>query len=198
MRGNFASGSIGYRADMIDPDDGRLELFYNYREGGVNTVAKQHVHLVSTTPNFGGRRWWMICPERHARVGKLYLPVNGDRFASRLAWHLGYRSQRVQPSDKALERLFAAQMKLGCAHGLDKSIKRPKGMWQKTFEVHQARYDVLERAVLCDAMKLFPIAASGSGLEPRGVLGFQSLPHGPTARCEMASIRGEADCQIMN
>lgn len=54
---------------------------------------------LSTTPcNFGGFRYWFICPlEKHGipcnrRVGKLYLPPNGIYFGCRHCYNLTYRS----------------------------------------------------------------------------------------------------------
>ena len=53
-------GSISYTADMMDLDRSELRLSY-FRGGGVEREhVKQSVRLVWTTPNYGGRRWWMM------------------------------------------------------------------------------------------------------------------------------------------
>ena len=119
----------------------------------------QHVRLVFTELNFGGRRWWMICPYSAQRAAKLYLPSGGDRFASRKAWRLGYRSQRVARRERAFESLFRLQRKLGCPEGYEAFIRRPKGMWQRTFERHLRHYDELERQ--CDAEMAFLVLRLG-------------------------------------
>ena len=86
----------------------------------------------------------MICPYRNIRVGTLYLPAGGDRFASRKAWRLGYRCQRLSPRDRACEKVFRLQRKLGSEQGLEAGLQRPKGMWSRTFARHEERYWELE------------------------------------------------------
>lgn len=138
--GGDPAGSISYTADMADMDAAEMRLSYTRGEGDEREHVKQTVRLTYSEPNFGGRRWWMICPYRHNRCGKLYLPNLGDRFAGRLAWRLGYRSQRVAHHDRPFERLSALQKKLGCDQGWEAGLYRPKGMHHRTFERHLARY----------------------------------------------------------
>lgn len=138
--GGEPSGSIGYTADLRDPDHAELRLSYTCGPQGNRESVSQTVRLVSSQPHYGGRRWWMVCPYRHERVGKLYLPNGGDRFAGRKAWRLGYKSQRVANRDKPFERLFALQSRLGCTQGYEQPIRRPKGMWRKTYARLQQRY----------------------------------------------------------
>lgn len=145
-RGGEPSGSIGYSALMREPGEERLELSYTRGSGDDRKDVEQTVRLCFTSPHYGGRRWWMICPFQHIRVGKLYLPPGGDRFASREAWRLGYRIQRVGKLDRASERLFRFQRKLGGDLGLGAFPKRPKGMWYRTWERYLARYWELEEA----------------------------------------------------
>ncbi|WP_145169705.1 MULTISPECIES: hypothetical protein [unclassified Sphingobium] len=140
---------MSYTADMADPDHSWLELSYTLGSGDSAEKVKQHVSLCHTTPNYGGKRWWMICPYRHTRAGKLYRPNEGDRFASRQAWQLGYHIQRVSHRDRAFERLFRLQRKLGCNQGWEAGLRRPKGMWDRTFREHFERYLQLEER--CDA-----------------------------------------------
>jgi hypothetical protein len=134
------SGSISYAANMASPGAERLELSYSNTRSGEREDIRQTVHLCHTVPNYGGKRWWMICPFRSIRVGKLYLPPGGDRFASRQAWRLGYQSQRDAHRDRPFEKLFRLQRKLGCEQGWEGSLFRPKGMWHRTFERHLERY----------------------------------------------------------
>jgi len=145
-RGDQPSGSIGYRALMDEPGEERLELSYTRGSGEDREEVRQTVRLCFTVPHYGGKRWWMICPYRGIRVGKLYLPPGGDRFASRQAWRLGYHIQRVARLDRAGERLHRFQRKLGCDVGLGAFPTRPKGMWQRTWERHLERYWELEEA----------------------------------------------------
>ena len=122
---------------------------------------RQTVSLCHTQPNYGGKRWWMICPYRGNRVGKLYLPPGGDRFASRKAWRLAYQSQRDAHRDRPFERLFRLQKRLGCEQGWGNVIQRPKGMWHRTFERHWEEF--LELDDLCAVQMMATI-----GLLKRG------------------------------
>lgn len=140
--GSEAAGSINYRADMCDPMLSYLHL--SYQRTRERETATQSIRLIFTEPNFGGRRWWMVCPSRHVRVGKLYKPNGGDCFAGRKAWRLGYNSQRIERSQRPFEKLFRLQRKLGQEQGWDAGLERPKGMWHRTFQRHLDQYDELD------------------------------------------------------
>jgi hypothetical protein len=152
--GGEPSGSISYQAVMDEPGDERLELSYTRSGRDEREDVRQTVRLCSIMPNYGGKRWWMICPYRHIRVGKLYLPPGGDRFASRQAWRLGYDCQRIAKHDRASERLFRLQRKLGCEPGVGAFPRRPKGMWQRTWERHLERYWELDVECAAEMMVL--------------------------------------------
>lgn len=86
----------------------------------------------------------MHCPWTGARVGKLYCPSGGEKFASRKAYRVGYRSQRMTKRDAIFERLFRLQEKLGCERGWGNWISRPKGMHHRTFERYLDEYEYLD------------------------------------------------------
>lgn len=142
--GGEPAGSIGYTANMEDQANAYLRLNYWRGDGAEKKSVEQKVRLIFTEPHYGGRRWWMVCPYSGRRVAKLYLPPWGDRFAGRMAWKLGYQSQRVAKRDRPFEKLFRIQRKLGCEEGFDSWLRRPKGMWKRTFERHLARYQELD------------------------------------------------------
>jgi hypothetical protein len=141
------SGSVSYEADMRDPYASKLKLNFTRGSGENKESVEQLIPLTFTEPNYGGKRWWMICPYRHIRVGKLFFPHGGDRFASRKAWGLGYFIQTRAKRDKPFEALFRLQKRLGCTQGWEAGLFRPKGMWKRTFERHFDRY--LELDALC-------------------------------------------------
>ncbi len=138
------SGSISYEAIMDEPGQERLELSYTRGPDEEREHVRQTVRLCHTVPHYGGKRWWMICPFRGIRVGKLYKPMNGDRFASRRAWRLGYHIQRVAARDRPFEALNRLQSKLKCTEGYEAGLYRPKGMWHRTFARHLDRYYEIE------------------------------------------------------
>lgn len=145
-RNGKPSGSIGFSAMMAQPGAERLELSYARGSNANPASVRQTIRLCYTVPNYGGRRWWMRCPILTTRVGKLYLPAGADRFASREAWKLSYECQREAAADRALERLFRLQAKLGCAPGLSRTPTRPKGMRHTTFARHMQAFISLQRA----------------------------------------------------
>lgn len=129
---------------MRDPYASELRLSYWRGSEPDREDVRQVIRLEFTEPHYGGKRWWMICPYQHNRVGKLYLPNGGDRFAGRKAWRLGYNIQRVAHRDRPFERLFRLQKKLGCDQGWGGGITRPKGMWHRTFDRHWDRFEQLD------------------------------------------------------
>lgn len=163
--GGEPSGSISYRAYMDEPGHERLELSYTRGEGEEREHVKQTVRLCHTVPHYGGKRWWMICPYRGIRVGKLYKPAGGDRFASRRAWRLGYQSQRVAQRDRPFEKLFRLQKKLGSDQGWEAGLWRPKGMWHRTFERHMERYWELDGQCSVEMMGLISRLGGGRFLK---------------------------------
>lgn len=133
--------SIAHRYDLSDPERASLVLIYTWTpDGRKPEPVEQRIALVSTVPHYGGRRWWMLCPFTGRRVAKLHLPPGGGKFASRKAWRLPYRSQRVAKRDRPFEKLFRLQRKLGSAEGWEAGLRRPKGMWRRTYERHWERY----------------------------------------------------------
>lgn len=144
--GGEPSGDINYTCDMSDPEHAVLELRFTVScfSTGEKTRHTQRIMLSYTVPHFGGKRWWMHCPWTGARVGKLYCPSGGEKFASRKAYRVGYRSQRMTKRDAIFERLFRLQEKLGCERGWGNWISRPKGMHHRTFERYLDEYEYLD------------------------------------------------------
>jgi hypothetical protein len=92
---------------------GTAWLRYDVHHASRRTGPQKYpVALVSTPCNFGGVRWWWICPATGRRVRKIYLPNGGARFLSpRGGWHnLAYASQRRDKMGRIharISRLYA-------------------------------------------------------------------------------------------
>ena len=129
------SGNIAYVCDMRDPERGELELRFTVIDHRQNSRRHyvQRITMSYTRPHFGGKRWWLHCPFDGKRVGKLYCPSGADTFASRTAYRLAYESQRIADRDRPFEALFRLQKRLGCQQGWEQPIRRPKGMWRRTY-----------------------------------------------------------------
>lgn len=154
--GGEPSGNINYTCDMSDPEHAVLELRFivSRYSTGEKTKHYQRIMLSYTVPNFGGKRWWMHCPRTGERVGKLYCPSGGELFASRKAYRVGYRSQRMTKRDAIFERLFGIQEKLGCERGWGNWISRPKGMHYRTFERYLDEYEYLDALCGVEMMRV--------------------------------------------
>jgi hypothetical protein len=161
--GGEPSGSISYKADMTDCYFSKLTLNYTRGSGDDKESVEQVIRLVFTEPHFGGNRWWMICPFRSIRVGILYLPNGGDRFASRKAWRLGYHCQRVTHRDRPFEKLFRLQKKLGSERGWEAGLARPKGMWHRTYDRHFERYLELDEQCAIEMAGMLAILRGRTG-----------------------------------
>lgn len=143
-----ALGSLCFRLDLRATETARLILRYALETPeGKRTPMRQVIALTALPQHLGGHRWWLRCPVTGERARVLYLPQDGDRFASRKAWGLGYRVERLNRFDRPFEKLFRVQRRLGGRQGLSAGLERPKGMWQRTFARHVA--DLEQRDLAC-------------------------------------------------
>ena len=84
--------------------DGQLFLWFDYTitewASGEKKDMNYPVRLTTTKCNFGGIRYWFICPlvvngrSCNRRVGALYLPPNGEYFGCRHCYDLTYKCQK--------------------------------------------------------------------------------------------------------
>jgi hypothetical protein len=97
--------SIGY-AVTLNQDTPTLTLSYRWPD---SEDVRIPVRLESTPTQFGGKRWWFVCPlivdgiPCHRRAGKLYLPPGAKYFGCRVCHDLTYRSSQEAHQE---ERLF--------------------------------------------------------------------------------------------
>jgi len=156
-------GSIGYEAAMRPREPNWLRLHYTAKSKPMD----YNVTLINTPCNYGGVRWWFLCPLTWRRASKLYLPPGATSFACRKAYRLPYRSQRESGIDRTHSRQARLFKKLGAKYDYyEGSIPaRPKGMHRQTYNWLAAE---LEAAI--DAHELtFAIGA-------RRILGLDGLP----------------------
>jgi hypothetical protein len=131
-RGDEVISSLSYEVNMLDVDYSWLRVRYTT----LRTQEKHDykIHLISTEPNYGGRRWWFRCPGGHCgrRVGVLYL---GNVLVCRHCWGMGYSSQGKNYYDRQSDRAFKLAHKLGHdGNALDGFYgPKPKGMHWRTY-----------------------------------------------------------------
>jgi hypothetical protein len=109
----------------------------------------QTIHLITTTPPYGGRRWWLLCPHTGRRVMKLHLPYGARIFASRQAYRLGYAVQRESAQDQAYRRARKARGRIGGSPNLVERLPaKPKWMRWATYWRHVDACQQAERQTL--------------------------------------------------
>lgn len=95
---------VGYVTRLYD-DEGWLRLFYNAKGKVIDRV----IQLRTTTPNYGGSRWWLVCPVTGKWTTKLYLPPGGSQWVSREGGGLTYLSCRESGRYRTLFARLAAR-----------------------------------------------------------------------------------------
>ena len=94
----------------------RLSYSWTWNGSGPTESASYTVHLTTTRPQFGGLRWWFLCPLTvngrpcNRRVGKLYLPTPARYFGCRHCHDLTYTSCQESHQFDALNRHIADNM----------------------------------------------------------------------------------------
>lgn len=96
--------SVTYEVDYQNRNP-VLWLFFACRLEGNEVKGYERIELESTSPHYGGNRWWMLCPSPRDEVecngnrcGKLYLPPGAVFFACRECHDLTYESCQENPS----------------------------------------------------------------------------------------------------
>ena len=75
-------------------------VYTRKRRDGERIAHDDRVRVVATQSHYGGRRWWWLCPlvvngiPCRRRVGKLYLPPDGQYFGCRHCHRLTYASSQ--------------------------------------------------------------------------------------------------------
>lgn len=106
---NKQTASIGYEVNTTGSPPW-VRLYYTVTPWAGDPVDYDYkIALVSTMPNYGGLRWWFVCPlvtggrACMRRVGKLYMPPGGRYYGCRHCYRLTYES--AQEHDPRVSRL---------------------------------------------------------------------------------------------
>jgi hypothetical protein len=105
--GGGSKSCIGYSV-VGDHDTATVTLHYRWRDTEDVSIA---VRLTTTPTQFGGKRWWFICPLKvrgevcNRRAGKLYLPPGAKYFGCRKCHDLTYRSCQEAHKPDPYERI---------------------------------------------------------------------------------------------
>lgn len=88
----------------------RLLYTYTHSRFGEKTDLDYKVSLVTTRCNYGGKRYWFICPlsingrSCNRRVANLYMPPGSKYFGCRLCHNLTYQCQKEH--DKKVDAIL--------------------------------------------------------------------------------------------
>jgi hypothetical protein len=102
--------SVGYWLEFKAEDQRVVHLAQKVEADGTETRFVEPILLSSTVPNFGGVRWWFICPliedglACKRRVKKLFLPPGETYFGCRACYRLTYES--AQSHDARVDKLM--------------------------------------------------------------------------------------------
>ncbi len=117
----------------LSNEEGVLFLRLAIPGHGVNDT----ILLTSSEPHYGGRRWWLTCPQCRRRVRKIYWSAGCPNFRCRKCRDLAYRSQRRRWFERQAQRIVKIKGQLG-ARGTATAPAaptplRPKGMRETTY-----------------------------------------------------------------
>lgn len=102
--------SVRYWLEPKAEDRAVLHITSRLEADGTETTLIEPILLVGTRPNFGGVRWWFVCPlvkdgvTCNRRVKKLFLPQGGQYFGCRACHDLTYES--AQSHDPRVGKLM--------------------------------------------------------------------------------------------
>lgn len=126
-----------YREQLKQGNAQSIEVSYTHR----SKPYKYSIQLSKTSCNYGGHRYWWLCPKCYQRTSTLYC---AGLYVCRHCIGANYGSQLQQPIDRAFNRLNTLRAKLGWQSGGIHGIGlRPKGMHHSTYNKLVEEYDKL-------------------------------------------------------
>lgn len=125
---------------IITSSEGWLEIREGALLGPLGPKRMQRIELMTTTPRYGGKRWWFRCPTTGKRAAVLLHFENVDGFHSRQAFDPPptYPCQRTSRGMHIYERMAAIHRKLKFDGPLIDTPPRPKHMRRWTYAQHLA------------------------------------------------------------
>ena len=103
------SSSIGFESQCY-MENGYIRLQYMTSHlGKDDQVINYTIELMTTKPNYGGVRWWFVCPNEECSkmVVKLYQAPGTDHFVCRTCQNLTYESCRESHQSNPIHEAIA-------------------------------------------------------------------------------------------
>lgn len=128
-----------YKEQLKNGDAKDIKVSYSYKEKSYS----YSIALSKTIPNYGGNRYWWLCPSCSKRVTVLFC---AGVYVCRHCLQVPYGSQLEQPIDRLFSRLNTIRARLEWQRG----IANPQG--GRPRYMHASTYDRL----LCEYNHLVP------------------------------------------
>jgi hypothetical protein len=139
----FSSGEVIRLEVRLAEEGGSLDILFDGR--------RQSVRLTSRERHFGGRQWYVVCPNTWKNVRVLFRPLGAPWFASRHAWgrRAAYQSQFLDPVGRAWRTKAKIKTRLIADEDPDEwdLPPKPKRMRMRTYERWEAKFDAAEDAL---------------------------------------------------
>lgn len=121
--------SIGY---FVDTSCESPYIKVNHTNKRTGEERDYKIRLCHTTPNYGGKRWWFICPAQGCgkRVGVLFL---ASILACRHCYNMAYSSQNEAEHYRILNKAQAIHRSLGGSGCCYDPLTKPKHMHWETY-----------------------------------------------------------------
>ena len=127
-----------------------LEVNYHYN-------GKQYhydIPLTTTRPNFGGIRYWWLCPRCSKRVAVLYC---AGYCVCRHCIGAKYQTQHLQPLDRQFKRIATLRSRLGWSGGIAHGTQgKPPRMHHRTYYRLLGEYHHIANRVLVMTLDQLP------------------------------------------
>lgn len=102
-----------------------------------NSLRNETIRLLPTRPNYGGLRWWFLCPACGNRVRRVLLPPSGSCFRCRRCHRLTYRScQESHTAFGELRRLLRFCRGTKKCHMPSSPLTGQRRTLRPTFKLH--------------------------------------------------------------
>jgi hypothetical protein len=132
------------------PARGRMLLRYPKWDG---RVTEQMLLLTGTPAKVGTWRWSVLCPETEKRVSKLFLTESGERFVSRQAAGIKYKSARSKEA-RFWRRRDALLGKLKVDEWAP-FIPKPKKMSRREYAEVSQELSTMMMSAMCKALEIY-------------------------------------------
>lgn len=130
-----------YREQLRQGNAQSIEVSYTHR----SKPYQYSIQLTKTSCNYGGHRYWWLCPKCYQRTSTLYC---AGLYVCRHCIGANYGSQLQQPIDRVFSRIAAIRARLGWQQGVIHGIgAKPHYMHSKTFDRLVNEHDRLSAEV---------------------------------------------------